>query len=452
MEITTTGLTLARAAADLANGRCTARTLVEACLERIADPAGEGGRTFIRTYAEQARTSADAMDLLRRAGRAPSPYAGVPISLKDLLDVRGEVTAAGSAVLSDAPPAEAHAPVVQRVLAAGFVPVGRTNMTEFAFSGIGINPHYGTPKAPWDRAAGRVPGGSSSGAAVSVADGMAVVALGTDTGGSCRIPAAFCGIVGYKPTARRVPLDGALPLSPTLDSIGPLANTVACCAAVDAILAGEAPRPVQPMDLRAMRLAVPGNVVMDGVDPAVAEVFGRALSRLSSLGVRVTHLPFPVFKRVLDANAAGGFAAAEALVWHRALLARAGARYDQRVRARIERAASMTAAELIALQAARIRLIAAMDEATAPYDAVAMPTSPIVPPLIADLADDDAFTRANALVLRNPALGNFLDRCSISLPAHRPGEPPVGLMLTGETGGDARLFSIAAAVEAALKE
>ena len=220
-----------------------------------------------------------------------------------------------------------------------------------------------------------------------------------------------------------------------MDSIGPLANSVACCAAVDAILAGEAPRPVAPMDLRAMRLAVPGNVVMDGMEPAVAEVFGRALNRLASLGVRVTHLPFPAFKQVLDANAAGGFAAAEAYAWHRALLARGAARYDPRVRVRIERGAGMSAADLIALQAARPRIIAAMDEATAPFDAVAMPTCPIVPPPIADLADDDAFTRTNVLALRNTALGNFLDRCAISLPAHRPGEPPVGFLLMGETGG-----------------
>jgi aspartyl-tRNA(Asn)/glutamyl-tRNA(Gln) amidotransferase subunit A len=452
MQINTTGLTLARAAADLANGRYTARALVEACLERIQDPGGEGRRTFIKVYGDQARGSADAMDLLRRVGRTPGPYAGVPVSLKDLLDVRGEGTAAGSVVLSDAAPAEAHAPVVQRMLAAGFVPVGRTNMTEFAFSGIGINPHHGTPKAPWERAAGHVPGGSSSGAAVSVADGMSVVALGTDTGGSCRIPAAFCGITGYKPTARRVPLEGALPLSPTLDSIGPLGNSVACCAAVDAILAGEAPRPVMPMDLRAMRLAVPGNLVMDGVDPVVAEAFGRVLSRLSSQGVRVTHMPMPVFKQMVDANAAGGFAATEAYAWHRALLARGAPRYDQRVRTRIERGANMTGAELIALQAARIRIIAAMNEATAPFDAVAMPTSPILPPLIADLDDDDAFTHANTLALRNTSLANFLDRCSISTPANRPGEAPVGFMLMGETGGDARLFGIAAAVEAALKE
>ena len=445
-------MTLARAAADLANGRTTARALVESCLAAIADPAGEGARTFTRTYANQARDSADAMDLLRRVGRAPGPLAGIPISLKDLLDVRGETTAAGSTVLADAAPAEAHAAVVQRVLAAGLVPVGRTNMTEFAFSGIGINPHHGTPKAPWDRATGRVPGGSSSGAAVSVADGMALAALGTDTGGSCRIPAAFCGIVGYKPTARRVPLAGCVPLSPGLDSIGPLANSVACCAAIDAILAGEAPRALQPMDLRAMRLAVPGNVVMDGIDPAVAEVFGRALNRLASQGVRVTHLPFPQFQQVAAAANAGTLAGAEAFAWHRSLLARGAAKYDPRVRVRIERGGTMLAADLVALHAARVRISASMDEATAPFDAVAMPTTPIVPPTISSLDDDEAFNAANNLVLRNPALANFLDRCSISLPAHRPGEPPVGFMLMGEAGGDHRLLSIAAAVEAALKE
>ncbi len=447
--------TLARAATDLTNGRTTARKLVEGCLEAIQDPAGEGKRTFLRTYADKARESADAMDLLRRAGRAPSPYAGIPVSLKDLLDVRGEGTAAGSKILSDAPPAAAHAAVVQRLLAAGFVPMGRTNMTEFAFSGIGLNPHFGTPRAPWQRTEGRVPGGSSSGAAVSVADGMALAALGTDTGGSCRIPAAFCGIVGYKPTARRVPRDGVLPLSPSLDSVGPLANTVACCATVDAILAGEAPAvepPVKPMELKAMRLAVPGNMAMDDVDPAVAEVFGRTLNRLASQGVRVTHLPFPQFHQMAAANALGGFAVAEAYAWHRPLLARAAAGYDPRVRLRIERGKAMGAADLIDLMAARTRIIASMDAATAPFDAVAMPTSPIVPPLIADLDADAAFTRANALVLRNPSVANFLDRCSISLPAHRPGEPPVGFMLMGETGGDARLFAIAAAVEAALKE
>ena len=444
--------TIAEAAAALEAGQTTARTLVEESLTRIQDPGGEGARVFVRVYAEQARASADAMDLLRKAGRAPSRFAGIPVSLKDLFDVAGEVTAAGSKVLAGARPAAADAPVVQRLLAAGFVPMGRTNMTEFAFSGIGINPHFGTPKGAWNREAGHVPGGSSSGAAVSVADGMAFMGLGTDTGGSCRIPAAFNGIVGYKPTARRVPTLGVLPLSPTLDSVGPLARSVQCCATVDAVLAGEVPRSIRPIALRGLRIAVPGNWVMDGMDAATTEAFSRALNRMDNLGVRVTHLPLKQFEMIAAANASGGFAAAEAHAWHGTLLAEQAAGYDPRVRSRIERGAAMSASALIALTADRARIIASMNEATEYYDAVAMPTSPITPPSIAAMADDADFTRINALVLRNPSLANFLDRCSISIPAHRAGSAPVGFMLVGETGGDARLFAIAAALEAMLKE
>ena len=447
-------LTLAQAAADLASGRTTARALTDQCLERIADPNGEGARAFVAVYAEQARVSADAMDALRRVGRAPGPYAGIPVSLKDLFDVAGEPTTAGSAVLKGAKPASAHAPVVARMLAQGFVPVGRTNMTEFAFSGLGLNPHYGTPRSPWGRDAGggRIPGGSSSGAAVSVADGMAFAALGTDTGGSCRIPAAFCGVVGYKPTARRVPLAGVLPLAPSLDSVGPLARSVRCCAAVDAVLAGQALRAVEPMTLRGLRLAVPGNMVMEGVDPVVAEVFGRALNRLGNLGVRVTHLSFPPFERIASANAGGGLAPVEAYAWHRALIAEQGGAYDERVRKRIERGAAMSGAELIALQAARTEICASMDAMTAPFDAVAMPTTPILPPRIDALDEEATYVQTNGLVLRNPSLANVLDRCSISIPVHRPGEAPVGLMLMGETGGDARLFAIAAGIEDTMRE
>ena len=446
-------LTLSQAAADLASGRTTARALIDGCLERIADPGGEGARAFISVYGAQAQASADAMDALRRAGRAPGPYAGIPVSLKDLFDVAGEVTTAGSVALQGAKPALAHAPVVSRLLAQGFVPVGRTNMTEFAFSGLGLNPHYGTPRSPWQRRAGsgHIPGGSSSGAAVSVADGMAVAALGTDTGGSCRIPAAFCGVVGYKPTARLVPLAGVLPLAPSLDSVGPLARSVRCCAAVHAVLAGE-PCPVEPMALRGLRLAVPGNMVMEGVQPAVAEAFGRALNRLGNLGVRVTHLSFPQFERIAAANAAGGLAPVEAYAWHRSLLAEQADAYDPRVRQRIERGAAMTGADLLALQAARAEIRASMDATTAPFDAVAMPTVPILPPRIDALDNEAEYGRVNSLVLRNTSLANFLDRCSISIPASRDGEAPVGLMLMGETGGDARLFAIAAGIEDMLKE
>ena len=257
---------------------------------------------------------------------------------------------------------------------------------------------------------------------------------------------------GYKPTARRVPLAGVRPLAPSLDSVGPLARSVRCCAAVDAVLAGQALRAVEPMALRGLRLAVPGNVVMDGLDPVVAEVFGRALNRLGNLGVRVTHLSFSPFERIAAANAGGGLAPVEAYAWHRALIAEQGDTYDQRVRKRIERGAAMTGAELIALQAARVEICASMDAATASFDVVAMPTTPILPPRIDALEDDAAYVRINSLVLRNPSLANFLDRCSISIPAHRPGEAPVGLMLMGETGGDARLFAIAAAIEDTIRE
>src|SRR5436190_8206153 len=238
--------TLASLADDLENGRTSARKLVDECLARIADSSGEGARAFLHVDAEAAIEAAEAMDHLRKAGAAASPYAGIPVSIKDLFDIKGQVTRAGSRALDDSPPAEADAPVVARLRAAGFVVIGRTNMTEFAYSGIGINPHYGTPKSIWKRDAGHVPGGSSSGAAVSIADGMAFGALGTDTGGSCRIPAAYNGIVGYKPTQRRVPLDGGVPLSFSLDRFGPLANSVACCATLDAVLAGEGGTRVQP--------------------------------------------------------------------------------------------------------------------------------------------------------------------------------------------------------------
>jgi aspartyl-tRNA(Asn)/glutamyl-tRNA(Gln) amidotransferase subunit A len=444
--------TIADHAQALAEGRVTSRALIEDCLARIEDPDGEGARAFVKVYAAPARASADAIDALRRAGRAPGPYAGIPVSLKDLLDVAGEPTPAGSRALADAPPATANAPVVARLLAAGFIPVGRTNMVEFAFSGLGINPHYGTPSTPWDRASGRIPGGSSSGAAVSVADGMALAALGTDTGGSCRIPAAYCGVVGYKPTARRVPIAGVLPLSPSLDSVGPLARSVTCCAIVDAVLAGTPPAPPVPMALAGLRLAVPENVMLDGLDLAVASAFERALDLLSQAGARIVKARFPEFEEAQAASAAGGFAASEAYAWHRALLAEKGALYDPRIRPRIARGERMSAADYIDLRNARARLIARFDAATAGFDALLMPTSPILPARIADLENEREYNRINLLSLRNTTLGNFFDRCAISLPCHREGEAPVGLMLMGETMGDARLFAIAAGVEAILAE
>src|SRR6266700_1694157 len=287
--------TLAKLAEDLESGRTTSRKLVEACIAKIADPAGEGPRAFIHVDKDAALAAADAMDALRRVKAAPSRYAGIPISIKDLFDIKGQATRAGSRALDDSDPAEHDAAAVARLRQAGFVVIGRTNMTEFAYSGIGINPHYGTPKGAWNRGEGHIPGGSSSGAAVSVVDGMAHGALGTDTGGSCRIPAAFNGIGGYKPTQRRIPLDGGVPLSFSLDSYGPLARPVECCATLDAVLAGEPIVPVEPRPIQDIRLAVPTTIALDGLDDAVARTFERALDSLSRLGVQIERIEVPEF-------------------------------------------------------------------------------------------------------------------------------------------------------------
>jgi aspartyl-tRNA(Asn)/glutamyl-tRNA(Gln) amidotransferase subunit A len=280
---------------------------------------------------------------------------------------------------------------------------------------------------------------------------MAAAGLGTDTGGSCRIPAAFCGIVGYKPTARRIPITGVLPLAPSLDSVGPLAPSVACCAAIDAILAGEAPAPLTPARLHGLRLAVPENMVLDGMDDIVATAFDAALTTLSAAGARIERIRFADFAELPAVNAKGGFAASEGYAWHRHLLAAQGSGYDPRIRIRIARGEHMSAADYIDLVKARARLIASFDRATAPYDCLLMPSVPIVAPRIAELDNERAYNSVNMLILRNTALGNFFDRCAISVPCHRVGEAPVGLMLMGETMGDARLFGIAAAVEAALR-
>ena len=440
--------TLAALADDLATGRTSARKLVDACLARIADPNGEGAQAFIQVDAEAAIEAAEAMDRLREIKAAPSPYAGIPVSIKDLFDIKGQVTRAGSRALEeDAVPADADAPVVARLRRAGFVVIGRTNMTEFAYSGIGINPHFGTPKGAWQRGVGHVPGGSSSGAAVSVVDGMAHGALGTDTGGSCRIPAAFNGIVGFKPTQRRVPLGGAVPLSSTLDSIGPLARSVACCAVLDAVLADEPVRPLQPRSVQGMRLAVPTTIALDDLDEAVAAAFERALETLASQGALIDRIAVPEFLDIAPMSAKGGFAAAESFAWHRYLIVSRGDVYDPRVSARILRGESQSAADYIDLVNARKSLVTRANARLAPYDALVLPTTANTPPTISEMADDKSFTRANLLALRNCTLINMIDGCAISLPAHREGEVPVGLMLAAAGGSDRRIFQLAAGME-----
>ena len=440
--------TIAQAAREFAGGM-SSRSLVEDCLARILDPAGEGPRAFLKVHADTARAAAGHADDLRRHGVAP-PFAGIPVSVKDLFDMAGDVTTAGSVALVDAPPARRDATAVARVRAAGFVPVGRTNMTEFAYSGIGLNPHFGTPLNPFDRATGRIPGGSSSGAAVSVTDGMVVAALGTDTGGSCRAPAALCGLVGFKPTADRIPADGVLPLSFTLDSIGSLAPSVACCAALDAVMAGTDPLDLEAFPLDGLRLGAPQTLMLDGLEAPVADAYGGALTRLAKAGVKIVEVPLAELSQVAAMNRQGGLLAAEAWAWHRELIAAKGAFYDPRVLRRIMGGRDHNAAHYIDLIRTRADLIRRVGAVSRWFDAMIMPTCPVVAAPIAAVATDEDFFAVNAMVLRNTTLFNLLDRCAVSIPCHRPGAAPVGLMLVGEHGDDRRLLAVAAAVEAAV--
>ncbi|MGC2519671.1 MAG: amidase, partial [Burkholderiales bacterium] len=348
----------------------------------------------------------------------------------------------------------ADAAAVARLRAAGAVVVGRTNMTEFAFSGIGINPHCGTPANPHDRGRRRIPGGSSSGAAVSVTDAMAAFALGTDTGGSVRIPAALCGIAGFKPTQRRVPLDGTFPLSTTLDSIGPLAPTIACCATVFQVLAGERPRGLRPAAADRLRLGVPQNVVLDELDSEVARAFGAALERLSQSGAKLVELRVPEFDEVVAANRGGGFSSPEAYALHRRWLDGGLDRardFDPRVLERILRGKDVFAADYIDLIATRARLMRQFGRAAYDFDAFVMPTVPrIAPPIELLERDIDAFRKANGLMLRNTSVFNFLDCCAATVPIHRPGSAPVGLMVVGFSGEDEGVLAISLALEAAM--
>jgi aspartyl-tRNA(Asn)/glutamyl-tRNA(Gln) amidotransferase subunit A len=444
--------TLLMLAAELASRKTTSQALVEDALARIALATGEGARVFTRTYRETALAEAKASDALRALGIVPSPLAGIPVSVKDLFDVAGDITRAGSKALADAAPAAADAPVVRRLRQAGAIIVGRSNMVEFAFSGLGLNPHYGTPKNPWDRNTGRIPGGSSSGAAVSVTDGMAAMGLGTDTGGSVRIPAALCGLTGFKPTARRVPKDATFPLSTTLDSIGPIAPSVACCALVDSILAGDAPQVPVALPLKGLRLGVVQDYVLDGLDRAVADAFGKALARLSQAGANLTDVRFDALRRLPQINQKGGLVVAEAHAIHRELIARRKADYDPRVASRILRGADINAADYIDLLSQRAAMIVESARLAAPYDALLMPTVSMVAPAIAPLeADDHLYGKTNIAILRNPSVVNFLDGCALTIPCHQPGQGPVGLMVVGQSGEDRRLLAVGLALESALR-
>lgn len=425
-------------------------TRLEQALAAIDAAGDEGRRIFTHIYSGQAREAAQAADARASRGISLSPIDGRIVSIKDLFDVAGETTTAGSALLRDAAPAAADAVVVQRLRSAGAVIIGKTNMTEFAFSGIGINPHYGTPGNAHD--ATRIPGGSSSGAGVSVARGMADIAIGSDTGGSVRIPSAFNGLTGFKPTQSRVPRTGAFPLSFTLDTVGPLARNVADCARADAVLSNQ---PWQPLDhrvARGLRVGVPRGLLFSQTDEVVLAAFEAALSSLSAAGARIADesldqwlgAPFRLQER-------GTLVAAEAAYIHRATIDTRSTEYDPVVLGRIRRGMTLDAAAYVGIQQARAQLQPELDARLADLDVLVLLTVPFVAPRIDALAGDAAFNLANGLVLRNPSVFNFYDLPAISLPLPRDaGELPVGLMVVGRRGEDHALLSVAAALEALL--
>ena len=421
------------------------RDKVEQALARIAAQPADAP-VFTRVYAEPVRAEADAADARRRAGLSLGPLDGAIVSIKDLFDVAGEPTTAGSALLRAAAPALHDAPVVTRLRRAGALIIGKTNMSEFAFSGLGLNPHYGTPANAIDPT--RIPGGSSAGAGVSVAEGTSEISIGTDTGGSVRIPAAFNGVTGFKPTARRVPTDGAFPLSYTLDSIGPLARTVLQCADADAIMAGEEPKPVPEFPLAGLRLGIPRGGLLDDMDETVAAVYAAALGKLERAGARLIDVGVDDLRAAMQrATAAASIASVEAASIHAPWLETCADQYDPRVLRRILAGAPVSAPAFVATLRARHTLVAAMDARLAPVDALILPTVPTVAPPLKPLVDDDAlFGATNLLALRNPSFGNLFDLTGISLPV-RTEILPVGLMLVGRSGSDMRLLAIAAGIE-----
>ncbi len=376
--------------------------------------------------------------------------AGLPISVKDLFDVAGQTTSAGSVALKDAAPAQFDCPAVARLRRAGAALMGRTNMVEFAFSGVGVNPHFGTPANAHSKDLALIPGGSSSGAAVSVACGAAFIGLGSDTGGSIRIPAALNGIVGFKNTARLVPTAGAVPLSSTLDTVCALTRSVP-----DAMLAHEilAQRRVtrSAAPLGAYRLAVASTLMLDSLDVTVTRAWQRTLDTLRQAGARIDELPLTELNELRQIQAAGNLSAAESFAWHRRLMQDKAASYDPRVLARIQVGATMSACDYIDLLDARRRWIDKMDRAMQGFDAILSPTTPVVATPIADIAPgperDEAFFRLNAVLLRNTSVVNMLDGCAISLPCHAADELPVGMMVWAGAMRDDPVLNIACQIE-----
>ena len=442
--------TIVQRNAKLAQGGASRVAMIEEAL--AAASTSESARyVFTKLYGQAAVAAARYADDLQAAGVAQHALAGLPVTIKDLYDVVGETTMAGSLACKGEPVARYDAPVVARLRSSGAAILGKTNMTEFAFSGVGINPHYGTPRNPCDPEVARIPGGSSSGAAVSVALGLAVAGLGSDTGGSIRIPAALNGLVGFKCSQYRVPLTGAFELARSLDTVCAMTRSVEDCLIVDGVLSGQTLVP-RARPLNRMRFAIPQTLVLEDLDPQVAQAFARALSKLSAGGARIVDVPLSELAEVAAINSPGGFSPVEATAVHHQRLAQYRALYDPRVAARIDLGAKVTAQQYIAMLDRRREWICRTETALQGFDAVLCPTVPILAPEIEPLvASDDLFTKINAKLLRNTFLFNVLDACSFSLPCHEPGELAIGLMASAVNGCDAELAEVALAIEATLQ-
>ncbi|MBX3651056.1 MAG: amidase [Burkholderiales bacterium] len=431
----------------------TSIEITENALQRATSHSGEGGRTFTKIYKDSSLAAAEIADQIPKSGLDVNPLRGLPVSVKDLFDIRNETTLAGSRVLSNTKVASEDATVVKRLRASGAVLIGKTNMTEFAYSGLGLNPHFGTPLNPYDRSNRRIPGGSSSGAAISVTDGMAVAAIGTDTGGSVRIPAALCGLTGFKPTACRIPTDGVIPLSTSLDSVGSIAPTVDCCAQIDAVLTGSSAPVLGGRSVANLRFGYLDGYVLEGLDRWVAYYFDAALSALSQAGASIEKVNFLALSQIADCNSNGGFAAAESYAWHRRYIDASIDQYDPRVSSRILRGKQISAADYIDLLKERSRIKALANLAFGEFDVWLLPTVPRIAPLLEPLeSSDELYTEINFAMLRNPSVFNFLDWCALSIPCHQPGEAPVGLMIAARHGMDQELLSVGSAIERVMAE
>ncbi|WP_427143196.1 amidase [Shinella sp. G-2] len=425
--------------------------------ETLAGIAAHPDRAiFTNVTAARARAEAAAARKRLRDGRSRGVLEGIPVAWKDLFDIEGLPTTAGSRVLQASAPATRDAAVVRALAEAGMVNIGRVNMSEFAFSGLGINPHYGTPRNPASLAGQhRIPGGSSSGSGVAVAAGLVPVSIGTDTGGSVRIPAAFNGVVGYKATRGRYAMDGVFPLAKSLDSLGPLCRTVQDAVWIDAAMRGLPAADVLPrFDPADLSFVIPETVVFDGAEPAVVSVFEAAVERLARAGARIRRAAFPEFSAIFDLMAKhGALVTAEAFVLHRARITGPEAsEMDPRVVKRTLLGEKITLSDYVETLAARERLTAAFEARLGPAELVLSPTLPHVAPALQPLVDDeDLFFQTNGKTLRNTLIGNFLDWCGVSLPCGADADGlPVGLLVSAPKGNDDRLLAMAAAVEGLL--